>query len=333
LVNLSTGTGTLTHDYLVDRALFLAEKIALNQEDRATSSGNIHFKDYSPNGLVITAGVDFRVDQEFLFGSDDLDPPLEGGSNDDDLYGGDGVDLLIGNGGNDYLQGDGGGDQLEGGAGVDTLLGGAGNDILEGGSENDTLDGGLDNDIMRGGAGLDRYISNFGADTIEDSDGKGVVEFDGKVLLGGLHRTGDPANVFHSVDGTITLTKQGTDLVVIGSGPLTLKNFSSGQFGIRLVGEADYAPVTRTEFQTIDHYIQVGNAPNGDPIYEPVYAPFFDDGANDPRDGTPLLGGLTMPLGDENNLIYAAGGNDVVASDVGDDQLMRNSVLKFALTQ
>src|SRR6185295_17108379 len=132
----------------------------------------------------------------------------------------------------------------------DTLLGGAGNDILEGGSENDTLDGGLDNDILKGGSGVDRYIIRAvdGADTIEDSDGKGVVEFDGEVLLSGLRRTDDPANVFHSADGTLTLTKSGTDLVVTGSGPLTIKNFSSGQFGIRLVSEIVSAPVTRDTF-------------------------------------------------------------------------------------
>jgi hypothetical protein len=63
LVNLTTGTGTLTLDYLQDRELFLKEKIALNQLDHTTSSGNIHFKDFAPNGLEITTVVDLRVDQ------------------------------------------------------------------------------------------------------------------------------------------------------------------------------------------------------------------------------------------------------------------------------
>jgi hypothetical protein len=66
-VNPTDGTGALTAQYLTDRALFLKEKIALNQLDHATSSGNIHFKDFTPNGLEITAVVDLRVDQEFLF--------------------------------------------------------------------------------------------------------------------------------------------------------------------------------------------------------------------------------------------------------------------------
>src|SRR4029079_17162330 len=142
-----------------------------------------------------------------------------GGSGDDNLTGGSQADLLVGNGGSDVLLG---------GAGRDILLGQQGNDVLEGGADGDTLVGGLDNDTLRGGSGLDRYIIGAidGADQIEDSDSKGVVEFDGKVLLSGLRRTNDPANVFHSADGTITLTKQGNnDVVVTGSGPLTIKSF------------------------------------------------------------------------------------------------------------
>src|SRR6185295_13158634 len=139
------------------------------------------------------------------------------------MLGGNGADNLTCGAQTDLLVGNAGADTLNGGAGTDTLLGGAGNDILEGGTENDTLDGGLDNDILKGGSGVDRYIVRAvdGADTIDDSDGKGVVEFDGQVLLSGLHRTSDSTNVFHSADGTITYTKSGTDLVVTGSGPLT----------------------------------------------------------------------------------------------------------------
>ena len=307
-----TGTGTFTTFYMDDRAAFVKEKVALNQADRETSSGSIYFFDSTQVYEIATAD-DPANTRQFLFGSPE-DDRLESGSKDDDLYGGAGVDLLIGNGGNDYLQGDGSGDQLEGGAGIDRLLGGAGNDILEGGTGADTLDGGLDNDILKGGEGLDRYISNFGADTIEDSDGKGVVEFDGKVLLSGLRRTDDPENVFRSADGTITLTKQGNDLRVTGSGPLTIKNFSSGLFGIRLVEEGSYAAATRSEFLKIDHY---DATPTG---LVPVYTAFFDDNTNDTMT-TVNPGQLVPAIGDENNLIYAGGGNDRIVSGSGDDQL------------
>jgi len=69
-----------------------------------------------------------------------------------------------------------------------------------------------------------------------------------------------------------------------------------------------YGAATRSEFLKIDHYQQVGKNPDGTPIYEPVYAAFFDDGANDQREGMLYLGGLPTLLGGENNLIYAGGG-------------------------
>jgi Ca2+-binding RTX toxin-like protein len=304
----ATGAGTFTTFYMDDRAAFLNEKVALNQADRETSSGSIYFFDSTQVYEIATAD-DRANTRQFLFGSTG-DERFESGSKDDDLYGGAGVDLLIGNGGNDYLQGDGGGDQLEGGAGIDTLLGGAGNDLLEGGTGADTLDGGLDNDILKGGEGLDRYISNFGADSIEDSDGKGVVEFDSKILIGGLRRNGDPANVFGNADGTITLTKQGNDLRVTGSGPLTIKNFSSGQFGIRLVAEQDYtnALETRTVF--------LKTVPNNTPPPATIEVPFFDDGNNDTR-----LLSIPMHLDEANNLVHALGGDDLVISGGGNDEL------------
>jgi Ca2+-binding RTX toxin-like protein len=209
-----------------------------------------------------------------------------GGNGADNLTGGTQADLLVGNGGSDVLFG---------GAGRDTLLGQQGNDVLEGGADGDTLVGGLDNDILRGGSGLDTYIIRAidGADTIEDSDSRGVVEFDGKVLLSGLRRAGESGNVFHSADGTITLTKQGTnDLVVTGSGPLTIKNFATGLFGIRLFGEADYVATTR------DTFLKTVPDPNNPPPAT-IQVAFFDEGNNHSNN-------LEDPLTDgTNNLIHA----------------------------
>lgn len=193
--------------------------------------------------------------------------------------------------------------------------------MLDGGTENDTLDGGIGNDILKGGSGLDRYLVRAidGADTIEDSDGKGVVEFDGKVLLSGLRRTDDPATVFHSADGSITLTKQGTDLVVTGSGPLTIKNFATGTFGITLFAEADYAAATR------DTFLKTVPDPTNPPPAT-IQVAFFDEGNNHSND-------LEEPLTDgTNHLIHALGGADTIISGAGDERLMRNGVVKFALT-
>ncbi|MBS0167107.1 MAG: putative Ig domain-containing protein [Nitrospira sp.] len=333
LFNPATGLGTITTDYIQDRGLFLAAKVALNQ---ANLDGPLnpfaltHYHDNTtaydiPSGLSIPPGVQ----REYIFGSNNAET-ITGGSlfTSDHLYGGDGVDLLIGNGGNDYLQGDAGSDQLEGGAGSDTLVGGRGIDVLEGGTESDFLDGGLDNDILRGGDGLDAYLIRAvdGADTIEDSDGHGVVEFDGKILVGGLRHAGDPTNVFHSADGTITYRKSGTDLTVTGSSSVTIKNFSSGKLGIRLVAEETYAEATRTEFLKVDGYVQVGTDPQGAPIFEPVYLPFFDDSDNDTRStsliGEPVQGELTPEIDDDQHtLIHAGGGEDIVIAAGGDDEV------------
>ena len=185
------------------------------------------------------------------------------------------------------------------------------------------MDGGLGSDTLRGGGGVDTYIirSADGADTIEDSDGKGVVDFDGQVLGGALQQAGDSSGVYRSADGSITFTQVGNDLVVTGSGPLTIKNFTNGQFGIRLMDLANYGEATRTVFDRIHHYEQVGSNPDGSPILQPVYAPFFDDTANDTRPPITNISPIVPPIGDENNLIHAGGGNDFVLTGDGDDQV------------
>ena len=53
-VNPTDGTGALTTQYLTDRALFLKEKIALNQLDQDTTSRNIHFLDVASNYEIKT---------------------------------------------------------------------------------------------------------------------------------------------------------------------------------------------------------------------------------------------------------------------------------------
>src|SRR6185295_8051983 len=138
-------------------------------------------------------------------------------------------------GGNDYIEGNEGNDVLlSGGSGDDTIIGGQGDDLLDGGNDNDTLDGGLDNDTLKGGSGFDRYIVRFGSDTIEDSDGSGVVELNGQIVVGGLHRAGEPDNTWKSLDGQFTLVKQGSNLII--NNTLTIQNFdfTTGVLGIHL---------------------------------------------------------------------------------------------------
>ena len=216
LYNPADGTGTMTAQYLNDRALFLAEKVVHSLADRAKSSGNIHFKDFIPNGLEITTTVDLRVDQEFLFGSEGLDT-LTGGSKADHLYGGAGVDVLIGNGGNDYLEGNEGSDRLEGGAGADTLVGGAGNDTY-------LVDDAGDQVIEGGANGTDTVESSIAfslaGTTVENLTFTGTADLNGtgnefnNVITGnsGINRLDGKDGTDHLIGGL------GNDVLIGGAG-------------------------------------------------------------------------------------------------------------------
>jgi len=204
LFDPETGFGTMTDEYLTDRAAFLEAKIELNLLNDATSGGTIHYLDIATGSEVKTGSI-VSIDQEYLFGSDDTDV-FAGNSADDHLFGGAGTDVLRGSGGNDYLQGDAGDDRLEGDVGSDTL---------------------------KGGPGFDTYVLHpDGADTIEDSDRRGVVQLDGQLVLGGVRRAGDPANTYTSLDGQFSFVQSGANLNV--NGHLTILNWQPADLGIML---------------------------------------------------------------------------------------------------
>ena len=119
-------------------------------------------------------------------------------------------------------------DLMFGEKGHDILKGEAGNDVLLGGDGTDQLTGGTGNDYLDGGAGYDTYIYriNDGQDTIRDTDGKGSVFYDGKLVVGGV-RPADSTGAYTSLDGTFTFLQSGTDLIV--NNLITLKNYMPGQ--------------------------------------------------------------------------------------------------------
>ena len=77
---------------------------------------------------------------------------------------------------------------MVGGIGNDWMVGGSLADLLIGNAGDDTLKGGKGNDTLIGGAGNDTYIVNAGDgfDTVLDSDGSGIVKFDGVGAQGSL---------------------------------------------------------------------------------------------------------------------------------------------------
>ena len=221
-----------------------------------------------------------------------------------------------------------GGDPIQGADTNDLLLGDISHDILIGGGGEDLLRGeeGKDLYVINAGDGNDTIVdtaSDLNGDGQPDGDGLGVVVFGQHLLQGGVKKQNE--SVYKSLDGQLTYQRSGSDLTVSGGGQtLTIKAWQEGQFGIRLTDapssfetEPALPQADRTDYRRIDHYVQVGNNPDGTPILEPVYAPFFDDNGNN----TTQAGGLTQPMGAENDFVQAGGGNDTVVSFGGDDQL------------
>lgn len=180
LFDPTTGLGTITPDYIQDRGLFLAAKVALNQ---ANLDGPLnpfaltHFHDNTlmydiPSGLSISPGMQ----REYIFGSDNAET-LTGGLlfTNDHLYGADGVDILQGLGGDDYLQGDGGNDTLDGGSGADRMIGGQGNDTYLVDNAGDQVTEGLNN----GSDTVQSSVSFALAENLEDLTLTGTNDLNG----------------------------------------------------------------------------------------------------------------------------------------------------------
>lgn len=315
LYDPETGNGSITMEYLRDRAMFLENKLEVNHANASGAFSSTYFKD-SQSGYELGFSVGFP---KIIFG-DETDETISGSLVfADRLYGGDNADTIEGLSGDDYIEGNEGNDVLlSGGIGSDTILGGQGDDTLDGGTGNDTLDGGLDNDTLNGGNGFDRYISRFGTDTIEDTDDNGVVELHGKILVGGLHRHGEPDDTWKSLDGQYTLVKQDTSLII--NNTLTIKNFNfeSGALGIHLAKapntatpaspEIDFTHPFHTITVTFDDLINaefLNNVMGNNPLI--VFALGGDD--------------QILFASDKNQVAFGGQGNDELVASFGRDQL------------
>ncbi len=190
---------------------------------------------YLGNGVVYVLGAG----EDVVIGTADGDAAY-GGADADTLRGEAGDDSLKGDAGNDRLEGGAGDDKLFGGADDDTLLGGTGQDSLEGEAGDDTLDGGADNDRLKGGAGWDRYLfqGSFGADVIQDKDGRGSIQVGGSVLSGGKRKRGE--TVYQNKSDGSSYIVFGKTLYIAkagAAGSIRVDGWRNGQLGIRLIEE------------------------------------------------------------------------------------------------
>lgn len=224
---IANGQGHYSDRWLNDRAHMLAQIMLRNAADSITVVGRGHnetYQDLAAGLLFSTADVSYfgpglpPDSRRYIFGDDNNNSAIQGGSQSDRLHGEGGDDSLLGKGGDDYLEG------------------GSGDDILEGGQGNDRL---------IGGQGRDTYIyhSGDGFDTIEDSDGLGSIIINDVTLdLTGAKKIG--ADVWESADQTTLLVLGAPDqfgqrsLYINGSildgGRIMIKNFHDGDLGLAL---------------------------------------------------------------------------------------------------
>ncbi|WP_275540521.1 calcium-binding protein, partial [Sulfurisoma sediminicola] len=351
LYDEATGTGELSALWLADRAALLTWRLRANTDDIAPVGGTIRFDgakygskdtrnwEFSDLGTDAAAGQKILVQgslmggtSKIVFGTDQRDGEMAGGSDADRLYGNLGDDTIHGNGGGDTLEGNAGQDKLFGDAGADTLVGGTGNDELTGGKDTDTL---------LGGAGTDTYIftSGDGWDWIDDSDGTGSIQYDGVTL--GTAITKQSTNVWRqTVDGktfTYSLYDWTEDnqtfkvLSIVGGsttgGGMWVKRWQNGQLGITLPGAmtpppelapAAVEPVTRTSaWYNQDHtVIDARGLPAMEIRAQGDYGEVWGSGR--------LYGNASdnyLHNGDGDDELYGYGGRDVLIATGGDDKL------------
>jgi Ca2+-binding RTX toxin-like protein len=204
--------------------------------------------------------------------------------------------------------------EITGNDGINRLDGKGCSDHLIGGDNNDVLIGGLGDDLLEGGEGFDTYYYNAGdgTDQIEDSDAKGRIIFDGRLLVGGVHNADDPANIYQSQDGAFTYVVVGGHLIV--NGVLTVNaDFESGQFGIELF-EGPHTPSYENGWNTQRLYVETGVQPDG-----PISASSTNLILYGAETHDDMGGAFARYWG--NDQFYGYGGGDYIFAGLGHDRV------------
>lgn len=338
LYDAETGAGTLTNEWISDRAQMLSwlrVDWALSDDQQVTdrlAQEGYHYRDIS-SGQEVMVLPDPRTAfspkiHRVWFGGDNGDE-LVGEAGNDRFYGGAGADTLKGERGSDYLEGGAGDDKLYGGREADVLLGMADNDALEGGGGDDTLyggrgndvlDGGSGNDLLVGGEGLDTYVidGSAGSDIIVD-DG-GVLKYNGAVLHGGkaVHpgaQTWQEGSIRYTL---VDLGDVKNLIITVGASTVTIQDWRPGRFGIALEGAEQTSPGTTDRVIVGDK-----EAVDFDPFTDGVQTRIDDLGniiTNPAVDEANREDWLRDGVG--NDEIYTKGGDDEVEATRGGDNLI-----------
>jgi trimeric autotransporter adhesin len=185
LYNATTGQGSITQDWIADRAAFTANYYKKLQGLGGIVSGseNARYYDVATNTEVLV-GAGSAQRKQFIFGAVTDDIQAGGGMNDH-LYGGAGNDTLEGKGGNDYLEGGTGNDTyvVESNSGRDIVfdIDGSGSIQLDGA----TLTGGAqygDNRVYRSADKKHLYV------LANPNDPNGTLLINGQIVVQGYDK-------------------------------------------------------------------------------------------------------------------------------------------------
>ncbi|MDO5091239.1 MAG: putative Ig domain-containing protein, partial [Cardiobacteriaceae bacterium] len=164
---------------------------------------------------------------------------LYGEASDDELIGGTGKDELDGGEGNDTLRAGTDDTRMQGGSGNDTYHSSTGHDIMTDESGDDVYHLSSGNDVITDQGGYDIYLTSFGhlalpgKTVVKDSDGKGKILHNGRVL--DVQRVRAVAeSEWLTTDGSARLQKDSNHLLItnaiLGSqGSILIENFFSQQ--------------------------------------------------------------------------------------------------------
>lgn len=305
-------TGTLTAEWIADRAAFLAWKNQYFTSDgvtlRSTRDENYLFENRDSAGktdLSLTVVGNLAASGN----SGAAANPAKV------IFGNTGTDVLTSGILSDRLYGDGGTDWLEGKANADYLEGGTGLDIYN----------------YNALSGLFGISGNDGADVIRDIDGKGVLRYvfnnngtlnstviaDASWRVSGLQ--------WNSADGRFSYTRSQNDLIIDingdAGGRITLKDFRDGDFGIRLV-----EPLTRQHAEITNVIIDTAGPHNlsGTAAADEIQLLDGDDTANagagdDLVDGGTGVDFINGEAG--NDRLYGGADIDFIDGGIGDDEI------------
>ena len=229
------------------------------------------------------------------------------------------------------------------GDGNDRIIGTDADDRLIGGDGIDSLDGGKGADRLEGGKGFDTYhVGN--KDTISDTDGKGVVFFNGN-KLGNFQQDEHNQSLWYEINNNgeqtgITATQQGNNLLIAdgNENAITIENYfqaaqilSGSYFGlnIRLNTQEESEENEEPNFLLWQGDVRPNTKiihKDGEDIDTGIYDVNWTDHSQRDENGFLINGeyqdGFNDVMVGQNgvsNYIYGLGGNDALSGGNGDD--------------